>query len=162
MLKDIAALTAIGIDGFVFGALTACDSIDVAACRKIITAASPLPVTFHRAFDDASDPLASLGVIRDLGFRRLLTSGQRSTALEGRDLINQLVVQAKDDIIIMPGAGVTEKNIASVRDTTGAREFHGSAKRLKMQSGVRVGSNDGVMVTDVEIVRAMVTALKES
>ena len=55
---------------------------------------------------------------------RLLTSGQEPSVLEGVELIAELVRRAGDDIIIMPGAGITPKNLTRIIRETGAREYH--------------------------------------
>lgn len=46
--KDMVTLIENGVDGFVFGALTADRDIDVERCQQVIRLASGLPVTFHR------------------------------------------------------------------------------------------------------------------
>lgn len=156
MLDDLAHLKSLGIDGFVFGALSPGNHLDIAACRRILEAARPLPVTFHRAFDElVDDPLVALDQIRELGFARLLTSGQASSAEAGLEVIEKLVARAGEGLVVMPGAGITDGNIARLRDGSGAREFHGSAKR----SGAD-GKGAGVTVSDVETVRRMVKVLR--
>ena len=62
---------------------------------------------------------------------RVLTSGQMPTAMEGAPLLAELVKQAGDRIIIMPGCGVNEHNIAELARVTGAGEFHFSAREQK-------------------------------
>ncbi|XP_066598538.1 copper homeostasis protein cutC homolog [Prorops nasuta] len=132
MLYDLKYLKDLGVDGFVFGALTQDYQVDTCICQQIVKAANPLPVTFHRAFDMVSDPFKSLELIINLSFKRILTSGQKQSAHEGMDLIASLVKKFGDRIIIMPGAGVTHENISKIIDFTGAREIHASAKTRKI------------------------------
>ncbi|XP_058802899.1 copper homeostasis protein cutC homolog [Phymastichus coffea] len=160
MLHDVEALKNLGINGFVFGALTSTSEIDIESCRKIIAAAKPLPVTFHRAFDDAINPYEAFDEIRNLGFSRLLTSGQEKRVDEGVDLIAKLVKLSNNEVIVMPGAGLNENNISSVRNKTGAEEFHGSAKKIKAGKA-KIAGDGGATVTDPEIVRRMATILKK-
>ena len=128
MIKDIDYCKSVGAAGIVVGALTPDDRIDLAAMRRLVVAAQPLPVTFHRAYDVCTeDPFEALEQIIALGCTRLLTSGQAENAWEGRDLIRQLVDRAADRLIILAGRGVTPKNIESLAAATGAREFHGTA-----------------------------------
>ena len=61
ILADLAALKAAGAAGFVFGALLADGTVDEALLKRVVAAAWPRPVTFHRALDVAADPLAALG-----------------------------------------------------------------------------------------------------
>ncbi len=129
MRRDIEICASIGCDGMVIGALDAEGNVDVPRCRELIAAAHGMGITFHRAFDCTRDPHSALEDIIALGCERVLTSGQRETALQGASLIRDLVEQARGRIIIMPGAGITSGNIAEVAAATGAREFHASAKR---------------------------------
>ncbi|HET6990998.1 MAG TPA: copper homeostasis protein CutC, partial [Bacteroidia bacterium] len=66
--------------------------------------------------------------------KRILTSGQKSSAIEGSELISELNEKAKDRIIIMPGAGISPGNISDLVKQTGCREFHASAKRISSHS----------------------------
>lgn len=167
MLYDLKLLKNQNVDGFVFGALTSNCEIDVTACKKIIAVAHPLPVTFHRAFDLTNDPLKSMEVLANLGFRRILTSGQKNTVLEGLELINILVQKAPENFIIMPGAGITRDNIHKIMNS-GAKEFHASAKKKKENIGsankLRMGTRDDdfINVTDRELVKELVDIIKTS
>ncbi len=135
MLLDITAARAAGADGVVFGCLNADGSVDLERNARLMAEAEGLSTTFHRAFDVCADPFEALEQIIKLGFDRILTSGQEATAFEGRFLIKQLVEQAAGRIIIMPGCGVNETNIAQLAAETGAREFHMSA-RHRLPSGM--------------------------
>ncbi|VVC29785.1 Hypothetical protein CINCED_3A020475 [Cinara cedri] len=132
VLQDLTLFKEAGADGFVFGALNACGGIDVAFCESVILASSPLPVTFHRAFDVATEnPIIMAQKIAELGFTRLLTSGRRSEAINGILLIKTLIEKMKGRLIIIPGAGIKIENLKAILSTTSAHEFHGSAKILK-------------------------------
>ncbi|MDD4605558.1 MAG: copper homeostasis protein CutC [Dysgonamonadaceae bacterium] len=128
MLRDIEIAKELGVDGVVIGCLTADGEIDMQRNKELIEAAKGMSVTFHRAFDMCKDPFKSLEEIISLGCERILTSGQQPTAIEGVLLLKQLVVKADNRIIIMPGSGVNEENIASLAKETGATEFHFSAR----------------------------------
>lgn len=127
MATDIKMLKQLGIDGVVIGCLTKDGDIDVEACQQLVDAAQGMSITFHRAFDRCRQPLKALEQIIALGCHRLLTSGQAATALEGKEMIKQLVNQANDRIIIMPGCGVNADNAAEILTYTGAKEIHASA-----------------------------------
>lgn len=86
----------------------------------------PLSVTFHRAFDECSDPFAALEDIISLGIDRLLTSGHCANAWEGRFILKELVERAAGRIVIMPGCGITPANLDEIAAITAATEFHGS------------------------------------
>lgn len=164
MLHDLKILKDHRVNGFVFGALTPDCEIDTVSCEKIVSVACPLPVTFSRAFDLTTDPVKSMELLSDLGFERILTSGQRNTALEGLELIKTLVQKARK-IMIMPGAGITKDNLRKIM-VSGAKEFHASAKKKKMvvygANRVRMGINedDFINVTDKELVKELVEIMQ--
>ncbi|XP_055026722.2 copper homeostasis protein cutC homolog isoform X1 [Misgurnus anguillicaudatus] len=131
MKKDIDQMKRHGADGLVFGALTEDGRVDSELCMELMATSRPLPVTFHRAFDMVHDPAVALEVLVSLGFERILTSGCDSSALEGLPVIKRLVEQAKGRIIIMPGGGITERNLQRILEGSGAQEFHCSARSSK-------------------------------
>ena len=131
MLHDIEMAKKLGVDGVVIGCLNADGTIDMARNKELIDAAKGMNVTFHRAFDMCKDPFESLEQIISLGCERVLTSGQQPTAIEGVSLLKQLVAKANNRIIIMPGSGVNEDNIATLAKETKATEFHFSAREPK-------------------------------
>ncbi|KAM9364576.1 copper homeostasis protein cutC homolog isoform 3-T3 [Pholidichthys leucotaenia] len=128
MRKDIELVKSQGADGLVLGALTEDGRVDAELCMELLAIARPLPVTFHRAFDMVHDPSVALEALISLGFQRVLTSGCDSSALEGLPLIKRLIDQAKGRIIIMPGGGITERNLQRILEGSGAQEFHCSAR----------------------------------
>ena len=114
MLLDIELCKQLKVHGVVFGCLTKDGDIDVPLMRRLIETAKPLSVTCHRAFDVCRDPFAALEQLIELGCDRILTSGQQSDAVKGIPLIAELVKRAAGRIIIMPGCGVRENNIARI------------------------------------------------
>lgn len=128
MLRDVAGALSAGASGIAIGALTASGSVDVRLMKSLIDAARPASITFHRAFDEAADPLAALDSVLELGADRLLTSGGAATALDGADLIAGLVRRSAGRLTILPGGGVTAANAAAILRRTGARELHFSGR----------------------------------
>ena len=116
------------VRGFVFGILNEDGTIDKQRCAQLLHLVKPLSATFHRAFDVLKNPFDAMEEIIDLGFDRILTSGQKSNCLDGADTIAQLVKQAAGRITIMAGGGITEENIAEIVKRTNTNEFHFSAK----------------------------------
>ena len=127
MALDIETCKELGCDGVVIGGLTPEGHIDKENCARLVKAAGPMGVTFHRAFDRAVDPLKALEDIIDIGCERILTSGGRPTAAEGAPLLKQLVDAAADRIHLMVGGGVRAENIVALQRKTGAMEFHSAA-----------------------------------
>jgi len=130
MKLDIKTCIEKGCDGVVIGILNADGSIDKKRCAELVEIAKfgGLKVTFHRAFDVCRDYFEALEDIIELGFDRILTSGGKSTAMEGANTIARLVSMAKGRITIMPGSGINEYNIADLVRYSGATEFHASAR----------------------------------
>ena len=123
MRHSIAYAKESGMDGIVLGALTKGRRVDVERTRELVEFARPLPVTYHRAFDEAIDPQALEDVI-ETGAKRILTSGGAKSALEGAAVLSELIEAARERIAIVPGAGISAANIAEVARRTKAREFH--------------------------------------
>lgn len=129
MKHDILTAKQLGADGIVTGILTADGQIDMPRMRELKSIAEPLPITFHRAFDMATDPFQALEDCIELGMARILTSGQEKSAIEGMELIAELVKKANGRICIMPGSGINEKNVRKMVETTGVDEVHFSAMK---------------------------------
>lgn len=163
MRKDIELCKETGCDGVVIGLLLSDGSIDKKRTKLLVELAWPLGVTFHRAFDRSADPFQAMEDIIDCGCERILTSGQQPTAPEGAELIARLVEKAGGHIIIMPGSGVRENNIAELVRKTRATEYHSTAKstvKSKMQfKNKLVMDNEALELniseTNVEIVRKL-------
>ena len=170
MEEDIRTCRSLGVDGVVIGALTAEGDIDSAACQRLINAAEGMSVTFHRAFDMCRNPQKALEELIALGCHRVLTSGQAATAQTGIPLLKELVKQADNRIIIMPGCGVSSANAAAILQATGATEIHASARKsvgsrmIFRHSGVSMGASDideyARKETDANEVRAIVNSIK--
>lgn len=126
-IDDVAAAKAEGVDGVVIGILTAEGRVDATRCARLVAAARPMRVTFHRAFDMAVDPFEALETLVNLGVERVLTSGQDSTALEGLPLITKLVQRAAGRLIVMPGGGITPRNAARICAESRCTEIHFAA-----------------------------------
>ncbi|XP_025207322.1 copper homeostasis protein cutC homolog isoform X2 [Melanaphis sacchari] len=169
ILKDCTLFKEAGADGFVFGALTSTGDIDIATCASVILTAQPLPVTFHRAFDVATqNPIKMVQKIADLGFKRLLTSGRSPVAFDGRCLIKILIETMKDRLIIIPGAGIQVENLKEILVTTLAQEFHASAKVLKPYSSrnntklYSIFKEDPIYITDCDTVKKLLNIYKNN
>lgn len=127
MRADIETAKAESADGVVIGLLTAAACIDVERTRALIALARPLAVTFHRAFDMTPDPFEALETLIGFGIERVLTSGQEATVLEGLPLIADLVRRAGQRIIVMPGGGITARNVDRIVAAAKPAEIHFAA-----------------------------------
>lgn len=124
MLKDIELFKSHNVDGFVYGGLDKGRNVEIEFAKEIIKAAAPLPVTFHRAFDLCEDLYRAAEEIAELGFKRILTSGGKQNAYEGRFVIQDLIDRYGDKIIFIPGGGIRRNNVSEIEKVTKAKEFH--------------------------------------
>ncbi|MGH7973129.1 MAG: copper homeostasis protein CutC, partial [Limisphaerales bacterium] len=171
MREDIRMAKDLGADGVVIGCLAAEGEIDRTGTQELIGLARPMNVTFHRAFDMCRDPRKGLEELIGLGVDRVLTSGQEATCLEGLELLAALQKQAAGRIIVMPGGGITPRNIQKIVAGTGVSEVHLSA-RSSVESGMKHRNSRVYMggtlrppefnwkTTDENLVRGVVEALK--
>ncbi|XP_045189527.2 copper homeostasis protein cutC homolog isoform X1 [Mercenaria mercenaria] len=168
MYQDLCMLKEAGADGFVFGILNQDGSVEQEMCEELIDYAKPLPCTFHRAIDMTSNISEALEKVISLGFKRVLTSGGDSSALEGLPVITSMVKQAAERIVIMPGGGINEKNLQRILQQSGAKEFHCSARSSVSshmtfkKEGISMGAaltppEFSVKVTDERKVKSLVT-----
>ncbi len=166
MQLDVKTAKQRGANGVVFGLLTEDGLVDAARTRPLVELARPMTVTFHRAFDMTADPYQALEKLIELGIDRVLTSGQEATVLEGLDLITDLVEKASDRIIVMPGAGITARNINKILKQCHAIEVH-IAGLVEMESRMQYRNMRAFMggelrppeftlkVTDAGLIRAI-------
>ena len=155
MLLDIAAAKMVGMEGIVAGVLNPDGTVDEKRTAIIVDAASPMNVTFHRAFDMTKDQNEAMEAIVYAGCARILTSGGQQTAHQGIEKLAELAKKAGDRISIMPGSGVNLNNIKLIAESTCAKEIHLSARsyipglmRFK-QGSVTMGGT--VTVPDYEL-----------
>lgn len=132
MMRDLEFGLAAGVDGFVFGCLTAAGEIDAQRTAEIIARAGAKETVFHRAFDVVLNSAAALERLAALGVTRILTSGQQATAWEGAGLIRELARQAAGRVEILPGSGVRADHVAELLRRTGVHQVHASASRSEI------------------------------
>jgi copper homeostasis protein len=83
---------------------------------------------FHRAFDVTPDPFEAVEQLIDLGFRRVMTSGQEESAYNGAGLIAELIRRARGRIEILPAGGINRFTVADVVARTGCDQVHASLR----------------------------------
>lgn len=127
MIRNIEMCRQLGVNGVVFGALTSEGDVDKEACRRMADAAGGLQRTFHRAFDMCRNPQNAVRDILELGFDRILTSGQEMSAMAGSALIKELQMEFPEITFIAAG-GVIPSNVTEIIAESGVREIHASAK----------------------------------
>jgi copper homeostasis protein len=171
MLDDARQIAKLNAAGIVIGCLTEDGRIDETRMKALVEAAQPLSVTCHRAFDMTRDPEEALEALIRCGVHRVLTSGQRATAVEAIPLLRKLNQQAAGRIIIMACGELAPDTIAHVVKETGGQEFHFAALK-QVPSGMRyrnpqVGMGGTALdreysntLTDPDTIRATIAAAR--
>jgi len=136
MRREINTARDIGMDGIVTGVLAPSGEVDLERTRTLVELADPLPVTFHRAFDQVPGIGPALNAARQAGVRRILTSGGPRDAMNNLDRLRELVADAGGSIVIMAGGGIRSHNVARVVEATRANEIHTSLGALQSNSGL--------------------------
>jgi len=129
MLRDIALAREAGAHGVVLGALDPEGNVDLRRTSRLVEAARPLSVTFHRAFDLSRDLDESMEALLTLGVDRVLTSAGCSSVIDGLEMLQRLTAAAGDTLTVLAGGGVRPHNVAAVLAVPGVREVHIGASR---------------------------------
>ena len=171
MLEDMETFKKLGVDGAVFGALTENGEIDMEISRELVEKADRIPVTFHRAFDLCKDPVKAYNQLQELRIDTLLTSGQKNSCFEGKELIKKLIFlsqnskQKKPEILI--GGGLNIDNVEEIIEYTVVRSFHISAKKIVdsrmiyRKKGISMGINEFNEYKKIETEEKIVREMKE-
>lgn len=126
MESAIAIFKDLGVAGVVFGLLTRENAIDVENTRRLVHAARPMDVTFHKAIDYSLDVLQSFRELNAIdGISRVLTSGGADTAWNGRQVLKAMNDLPNRRIAIIAAGKVLPGNRTQLADYTGVRELHG-------------------------------------
>lgn len=129
MLRDIASAHSLGCAGVVLGVLDKNGRPDRERMLRLIDAARPIEITFHRAFDHVDEPVAALENVIDWGVDRILTSGRPGAARDHLGLLGSLVKRAAGRIRIAVAGQVTREDLPALA-ALGVEEVHiGSAAR---------------------------------
>ena len=128
ILQQIDSILSLNLPNiqFISGALTEDNELDFATMKAIRQRVGGKVLVCHRCFDLTPDPFVALEQLIDLGFDRVLTSGQAATALEGADIIAKLIEQAAGRIEIIAGSGVRPHNVQELIRRTGVTQIHAS------------------------------------
>ncbi len=127
--NDIKICKKLGVAGIVSGVLNSDNSVDIERTKELIELSQPLSFTFHRAFDCIPNPKETLEQLMDLGVDRILTSGKKSKAIDGIELLKELQEIAGEKLTILAGSGINSKNASQFKEV-GLREIHASASKI--------------------------------
>lgn len=171
-LEDAKALIEAGADGLVFGFLHQDGTLDIERTGTIanIALSAGKEAVFHRAIDVVPDWRAAMDALMALGLTRILTSGQESDVSFGTETVRRMIDYAAGRIQVMPGAGITARNMERIIIETGCEQIHLAAHKQMFDHSV---SNNRAIyyggclyppenlfqLTDREVIRSMVDRL---
>lgn len=151
MKQNIQLCKDLGASGIVSGVLNLDNTIDIERTQELIELSKPLPFTFHRAFDWTPKPVKAMYSLIEIGAKRILTSGQQTSAERGLELLVKLKDKAQNRITILPGGGINSNNV-SLFKTNGFNEIHASASTLETVSETpRISMNSEKFLSDTNI-----------
>lgn len=126
--QEVKIFRRLGADGIVIGSLAPDGSLNIQQMKELMEEAADMKVTLHRAFDMCKDPLQTMEEAKKLGVTTILTSGQKNCAIDGMELLAQLVKKSKGGIEILVGGGVDSAVIERIYCETKATSYHMSGK----------------------------------
>jgi len=126
MEADIVFFRNTGVAGIVFGMLTPERIIDHKNTLRLSQLAQPLEVTFHKAIDYSRDVYESFKELNQINeITRVLSSGGKDTAWNGRFLLKQMQEFPERRLQIIAAGRVVPDNITTIAEFTGVTELHG-------------------------------------
>ena len=131
MKEEAEMFGELGADAIVTGVLNPQGDLNMEAMEELCRAARGTKVTLHRAFDVCRDPHKTMEQAISLGLSTILTSGQKSSAWEGRKLLKELKEESKGRIEILAGAGIGPGILRKLAEETGISSYHMSGKVVK-------------------------------
>lgn len=163
MHEDILMCKQLKVDGIVFGVLTDEGNVNLETCADLLHTWGSHAATFHRALDRTVDIKKSLEDLINLGFERVLTSGGHKNVTQGKTVVKELQHQYGNEIIIMPGAGVTPQNAKALSVYCGTNEIHATCKMDCLQKAKgNVLFSDGFPISEKGIITDLVNVFSES
>lgn len=138
-VEDAKLLLAHGADGLVFGFLHQDGTLDRERTGMLteLARAAGRESVFHRAIDVVPDWRETLDRLIELGVTRVLTSGQEAEVPLGTGTIREMIRHAAGRIQILPGAGITARNMERVIEETGCSQIHLAAHKVLRDTSVQ-------------------------
>lgn len=115
----------LGFDRFVFGAIRH-DRLDVDAINAVAAALAPAHICIHKAIDVSAniiEDLLLLGEIR--GINEVLTSGGAATAMEGAEMLKEMLTVTPANITLIGAGKITRENVEQHHALLGLSAYHG-------------------------------------
>ena len=130
MKADAEILMQNGADGIAFGCLDADGNVEVKQTEEILKIIKKYQgeAVFHRAFDCVKNPYETVEKLIEMGVDRILTSGLKAKAMDGKALIKELQQRYGESIQLLAGCGMNAENAREMMEYTGISQVHSSCK----------------------------------
>lgn len=130
MFEDAKMLLEKGADGIAFGFLTSDHKVDQILTLRMVNLCHKYnaEAVFHRAIDVVDNLDEAMQILIDCDVDRVLTSGQATTASEGKEVLFRLKQRYGENIEILMGSGLNAENVIDLVKDTGINQVHGSFK----------------------------------
>ena len=126
MLINIDYARSIGLEGVVLGITLQNGEIDQEALKTLSERSIGMGKTLHRVVDSIINPIHAVDIAINLGFDCILSSGGAKTAIEGLKVLKEMHNRAAGRIEVMPGSGVTSKNVGKISSSFKPNWLHSS------------------------------------
>lgn len=130
IFAEVKDLLEYGADGLAFGFLTEDRTIDLECTQRMVNLVHHYGKTavFHRAFDCVKDDKTAINELIRLKVDRVLTSGLKATAVEGKEIIRNLQETVGAKIEILAGSGINKDNVKDLIEYTKVKQIHSSCR----------------------------------
>jgi copper homeostasis protein len=125
--KDVENCKQLGVDGIVIGFQNKDGNLDVDLMNQFVEIAKPMELCCHRVFDRIENQFAAMDELIQCGVKRILTSGGKPTAEEGKKQLKELVEYADNRIQILAASGINSSNAKEIIDYAKLSQIHFSA-----------------------------------
>ncbi|WP_109302399.1 copper homeostasis protein CutC [Aquimarina sp. AU474] len=126
MKKQIRYCHMLKIDGVVFGILKRNNTLDIRRIKTLVELSLPMNIVIHKAIDETPNIIVALKKLLKIdGITSILTSGGKSTALEGKVILKNMVSMAKDTLEIVAAGSITDKNVGELHQFINSGSYHG-------------------------------------
>ncbi|MEX0291145.1 MAG: copper homeostasis protein CutC [Flavobacteriaceae bacterium] len=167
MKEDIQKCAEMGFEGIVSGVLLEDLTLDQQRTEELVALSEEMTFTFHRAFDWVKDPRLTFRQLQDMGVDYVLSSGQQNTAIEGLQILKELLQLAKS-CKPMPGGGINATNAQTFLESNfdaihlSGTQFHrtlSAVPKVSMNSAAFL-KEDQLAISSIERVEKVIKIVK--
>lgn len=127
MHEQIKVAVGEGADGLTIGGLTSTRKIPNLELADLLShVPKHIVLTFHRAFDQLSQPIKHIDQIHALGFHRILSAGGTGDAVKNAQILHAYHQFAKEKLDLVAAGGLKPEHVPTLKQA-GISCFHAAA-----------------------------------